>query len=203
MHMRSVSTLLATLGLIWAAEAQSQNEVLNPSFGSDIDPWTIGSQEFVETVWDSDDFDFSPTSGSLSIFSVTGSAYQCIPIFAGTDYDVEGWVAPILSGRVGVVTHSIEIEWFTSTICGAGTSLGRDAVTPEQLTNTWNFGSDTFIAPLSAQSARVHLQNRTATFGIARALFDEIYVPEPALGSMLGLGCAAMAFASRSRRGRP
>lgn len=190
------------LVLLAAGSSSAQNLLANPDFDSVVAPWTIGSQEFVVLGWSSSDVDGSLVSGSLSLESQTGSAYQCVPVVAGSTYALEGFVAPLSASRSGVVAHSLEIEWKSTVDCAGSGNLGRSTLASPTNLDVWNELGDYFRAPPGAQSARIHLQNRWSSGGFGTALFDGIFVPEPSMGTGLWAGTIVLGLMLSNREPR-
>jgi hypothetical protein len=178
----------------------SQSELVNPEFDSSLVPWTIGAQEFVVMARSPIDVDGSPTSGSLSLESQTGWAYQCVPVTADTEYLLSGFVMPRSAGRSGTVNHGLELEWFSNSTCAGTSGLPLASIfTPAPL-DVWTNFEDVFVSPSTARSARVRLRNSSISGGFATANFDSIFVPEPGGGASLVAGALGIAGLARRRK---
>ena len=200
MRLRHNFALSALLVLAVASTASAQSLLANGEFDTDLPPWTLGSQEFILMAWRSGDVDGSLASGSLETFSQLGGPYQCVPVGGNTSYLLDGYVAPLSLDRTGMVTHTLAAEWFSSTNCVGGTSIGFVALPAATTLDSFERLNEVLVAPLSANSARVWLY-ATGSGGFARALYDSVFLPEPGFTIGLALGVLGLrTFHSRSRR---
>jgi len=177
-----------------------QSELLNPEFDSSVVPWTIGAQEFVTMTRSPLDVDGSATSGSLSLESQTGWAYQCVPVTADTDYLLSGYVMPRSAGRSGIVIHGLDLEWFSSPTCAGASGFPLASIFTPAPFDVWTYFEDVFVSPSAARSARVRLRNISIAGGFATANFDSIFLPEPGGAASLVAGALGIAGLARRRR---
>lgn len=193
--------LLVFVAVLFAPPAFSQNLLSNGEFDTNLSPWTLGGQEFIEINWRSADVDGSLISGSLETYSGSGGPYQCVPVSGNTSYFLDGYVAPLSLDRSGTTDHTIRIEWYNTTNCGFGAALSTDSLPFATTLDSFERLNGTFVAPLSANSARVRLVAVFTTGGFARALYDSVYMPEP--GFAVGMGAGMFVLSAFARRRAP
>lgn len=184
--------LLLFTSMLIGTSASAQNLLLNGDFDTDLDPWTLGGQEFIEISWTSGDVDGSLVSGSLETFSQSGGPYQCVPVSGNSAYLLDGFVGPLSIGRTGIIEHTLSVEWFSSTNCDFGTFISFDDLPAATSIDAFERLTGTLVAPLAANSARVRLKALFVSGSFARALYDSVYLPEPTFGVGLGLGMVAL-----------
>ena len=201
--MRETIRILVILVVgLCAGRAGADNLLSNANFNADVVDWSIGSQEFIVFEWDNDDADGAPTSGSLEVYTaVTGSVYQCVPVVAGEDYDVAGAIKE-LSGEVGTLAFSVEIDWRDAADCLGG-SVGTSEFTPPATQDIWHEVSGSVTVPSLAVSAYYRMKS-TWTTGLGRARYDNVYLPEVSEGIAVVSAFATLAGmgALRSRVSR-
>ncbi|MFK7897936.1 MAG: hypothetical protein AB8G23_19035 [Myxococcota bacterium] len=191
--------LVLLASIVLCSSASAQNLLANGEFDTDLAPWTLFNQEFIEMSWTSGDVDGSLTSGSLETYSQSGGPYQCVPVSGNSEYFLDGYVAPLSLDRAGTVNHTLAVEWFSSSNCSFGTALSFESLPAATTLDTFERLSGSIVAPLSANSARVWLY-ATNSGGFARALYDSVYLPEPGFGMSIVLAVGALGGLARCRR---
>ncbi|TDR41556.1 hypothetical protein DFR29_11038 [Tahibacter aquaticus] len=165
------------LFLLWCAQGQAQNLVVNTGFATDLSSWTdFGSALPADgtRVWNADDVNAIASSGSAQFTVQTAASQiglvQCLPAIGEQTYEYYARVK-FLAGQTDAAARAVmEIAFFASADCTAdssgGQGLGAVVGTAYPLSDTiWrgiptNAGpaiEGSALAPAATSSAQVRI----------------------------------------------
>jgi hypothetical protein len=172
--------------------------VRNPGFTSNVASW-VGEPVGITEGWLNADASDDPTSGSLVVMNLNykidpeakdgtngGGARQCVPVTAGSTYDLAADVFVPMGQGAGFegMTYTSEaalsVFFYVDAAC-ADRTLSNFTSAPVSQTDTWVHVQGSTTAPKESQSMAVRL----ATFKPFRqvqfeAHFDNVFVQERA-----------------------
>lgn len=144
--------------MLWCAQGQAQNLVVNTGFATDLSSWTdFGSALPADgaRAWNADDVDAIPSSGSAQFTVQTAGAQiglaQCLPAVGEQTYEYYARVKFLAGQSSGAARAVMEIAFFPSADCTAdsngGQGLGVVVGTAYPLSDTIWRGIPTNAAP--------------------------------------------------------